>query len=154
MLQGKRITLFRLLGFRVQIEWTWLFLAAWLTWSLAKNVFPTQVGGQSEATYWWMGGIGALGLFTSIVFHELCHSVVARRYGLPIRGITLFIFGGVAEMDREPPSPQSEFTMALAGPVSSALLALFSWLFSLWGGAQESAGIVWPTLTALAGYLS
>jgi Zn-dependent protease len=123
MLSGKRLTLFRLLGFRVQVEWTWLFVAAWLTWSLAVNVFPTQVGGQTKAGYWWMGAIGALGLFSSIVFHELCHSLVARRYGLPIKGITLFIFGGVAELEDEPSSPRAEFLMALAGPASSLSLA-------------------------------
>jgi Zn-dependent protease/CBS domain-containing protein len=97
---------------------------------------------------------GALGLFGSIVIHEVSHSLVARRYGLPITGITLFIFGGVAEMDDEPPSPQSEFMMALAGPLSSAVLALIFWLLSLWGGRYEGTGVVWPALTALVGYLA
>jgi Zn-dependent protease/predicted transcriptional regulator len=71
-----------------------------------------------------MGLAGTIGLFLSIVFHELAHSLVARRYGLPIRGITLFIFGGVAEMDQDPPSARTEFLMALAGPGASALLGL------------------------------
>jgi Zn-dependent protease/CBS domain-containing protein len=71
-----------------------------------------------------MGIAGTLGLFASIVFHEFCHSLVARRYGLPMRGITLFIFGGVAEMSDEPASPKAEFLMAIAGPVSSVLLAI------------------------------
>jgi Zn-dependent protease len=139
MLQGKRITLFRLFGFRIQIEWTWLFLAVWLTWSLATNVFPARVGSQSRTVYWWMGAIGALGLFSSIVFHELCHSLVARRYGLPIRGITLFIFGGVAELEDEPSSPKAEFLMALAGPLSSVVLAALCW-FLRWAGVQAH----WP----------
>ena len=65
----------------------------------------------------------AIGVFFSIVFHEFSHSFVARQFGLPIKGITLFIFGGVAEMEREPPSPKSEFLMAAAGPLASFLLA-------------------------------
>mgnify|MGYP002064821760 CR=1 FL=1 len=71
-----------------------------------------------------------------------------------MKEITLFIFGGVAEMDKEPPSPQSEFLMALAGPVSSVLLALGFWLLSLWGGTNEGTGIFWPAATALVGYLA
>ncbi len=122
MLSGRRIKLFKLLGFQVQIEWTWLFLAAWMTWSLASDVFPGEVRGLDSSTYWWMGGVGALGLFASIVFHELWHSIVARSYGVAIDGITLFIFGGVAELKEEPPSAKTEFLMALAGPASSALL--------------------------------
>ena len=70
-----------------------------------------------------MGAAGALGLFASIVFHEFCHSLVARRFGMVMKGITLFIFGGVAEMGEEPPSAKAEFFMAAAGPVSSLFLS-------------------------------
>jgi Zn-dependent protease/predicted transcriptional regulator len=70
-----------------------------------------------------MGAAGAVGLFVSIVFHEFCHSLVAKRYGLPMKGITLFIFGGVAEMSDEPSSPKAEFLMSIVGPVSSVFLA-------------------------------
>jgi Zn-dependent protease/CBS domain-containing protein len=97
-----------------------------------------------------MGIAGAVGLFASIVFHELCHSLVARQYGLPITGITLFIFGGVAEMEEEPPSARSEFLMALAGPVSSALLGLGFYGMRLLG---EGAG--WPVpVSGVLGYLA
>jgi Zn-dependent protease/predicted transcriptional regulator len=71
-----------------------------------------------------MGAAGAVGLLISIVFHELWHSLVARRFGLPMKGITLFIFGGVAEMTDEPPSPRAEFFMAVAGPLSSIFLGV------------------------------
>jgi Zn-dependent protease/predicted transcriptional regulator len=119
---GKRITLFRLLGFEVHIDLSWLVLAALVTWSLAVGVFPYYYQGLAPATYWWMGVIGAAGLFFSILFHEFCHSLVARRFGLSMRGITLFIFGGVAEMEDEPPGPKAEFFMAAAGPLSSVAL--------------------------------
>ena len=133
---GRRIRLFKLLGFAVHIDMSWLVLALLITWSLARGYFPYQYEKLSSATYWFMGGAGALGMFASIVFHELCHSLVARRFGLPMKGITLFIFGGVAEMDDEPPSPKAEFFMAIAGPASSILLGLI-------GYAVVAAGEAW-----------
>jgi Zn-dependent protease/CBS domain-containing protein len=144
VLSGRRVKVFRLLGFQVQVEWTWLFLAAWMTWSLASDVFPAAVRGLEPTAYWWMGSVGALGLFASIVFHELWHSLVARHYGIVIEGITLFIFGGVAELKEEPPSAKTEFLLALAGPTSSALLgvALFGareWVRLASGGAEIAA---------------
>jgi Zn-dependent protease len=120
---GKRIALFELFGFKVNVDISWLFLVVLITWSLAKGYFPALYPDLPQKTYWWMGTAGVIGLFFSIVFHELSHSVVARRFGLPITGITLFVFGGVAEMEEEPPSPKAEFRMAIAGPIASILLA-------------------------------
>lgn len=131
---GKRIKLFTLLGFTVHMDLSWLIIMALVTWSLAEGVFrqipdPTQPADRTPEEMeawlrWTMGLAGAFGLFVSIVFHEMMHSVVARRYGLPMKGITLFVFGGVAEMSDEPPSPKAEFLMALAGPAASLVLAL------------------------------
>lgn len=122
---GRGIRLFEIFGFAVKIDASWLILAVLVTWSLAGGYFPQNYQGLSPSMYLWMGIAGAAGLFASIVLHELSHSLVARRYGMPIRGITLFIFGGVAEMEDEPPTAQSEFLMAVAGPVASGMLALF-----------------------------
>lgn len=119
----RRFTLFRLLGFEVKLDLTWLLLAFLVTWSLALGLFPVIAPGLAPATYWWMGVAGALGLLFSIVFHEFSHALVARRYGLPIHGITLFIFGGVAEMQDEPREARTEFLMAVAGPIASLVLA-------------------------------
>jgi Zn-dependent protease/CBS domain-containing protein len=121
---GKRVPLFRLFGFRVSVDVSWFILAVLITWTLAENFFPSYFKGFSKAAYLWMGIAGALGLFASIVFHEFCHSLVARWYGIPMRGITLFIFGGVAEMAEEPQSPKAEFLMAIAGPISSVMLGM------------------------------
>ncbi len=120
---GKWIPLFKLFGFSVSVDTSWFILAILIVWTLSNSVFPDYFEGLSKGTYLWMGIAGALGLFASIVFHEFCHSLVARRFGLPMKGITLFIFGGVAEMLDEPKSPKIEFLMAIAGPVSSVLLA-------------------------------
>jgi Zn-dependent protease/CBS domain-containing protein len=119
---GRRIKLFTLLGFEVRIDLSWLVIAVLVTWSLADGLFPYLYHGLAKAVYWEMGVVGALGLFGSIIFHEFCHSLVARSYGMPMKGITLFIFGGVAEMGDEPPNAKTEFLMALAGPVSSLFI--------------------------------
>jgi len=117
-----RIKIVTLAGFTVWIDASWLILAALLTWTLALGVFPTLVPHLSRAAYWWMGVGGAIGLFISIVLHELSHALVGRRYDMPIAGITLFIFGGVAELHHEPTSAKAEFLMAVAGPISSIVL--------------------------------
>jgi Zn-dependent protease/CBS domain-containing protein len=130
---GKKLVLFELLGFKVQADVSWIFLALLVTWSLALGLFPYWYEGLPAATYWWMGIAGAIGLFASLILHELSHSLVARHYGLQIKGITLFIFGGVAEMEEEPQSAKSEFLMAIAGPIASFSLALFFHLIALTG---------------------
>src|SRR5215471_11723724 len=117
------IRLFTLLGFEIRLHWSWSIIALLVLWSLARGIFPAAVQGLAPGTYWWMALVGAVGLFLSIILHELGHAIVARGYGIPMRAITLFVFGGVAEMEREPPSPKSEFLMAVAGPVTSFILA-------------------------------
>ena len=147
---GRSLTLFRLFGFHVQADMSWLVLAFLITWSLATGYFPFAFENLPPSLYWWMAVVGAAGLFASLIFHELAHSLVARRFGIPIKGITLFIFGGVAHMEEEPPSPKSEFLMAVAGPLASLLLA------TAFYAVGESGKILgWPEpLTGIAGYLS
>jgi Zn-dependent protease/predicted transcriptional regulator len=136
---GKRITLFKLFGFKIRIDLSWLIIALLISWTLAKDMFPRYYGGLPVSSYWLMGISGALGLFASIVFHELSHSLVARMFGIPMKGITLFIFGGVAEMTEEPPSPKAEFFMAVAGPLSSIVLGLGLFMIRFIGD-----GFGWP----------
>jgi Zn-dependent protease len=125
---GRKIKLFNLLGFQVNIDLSWIIIAVLITWSLAEGLFPYLVKNLPPETYWAMGAFGALGLFASIVFHEFCHSLVARRFGMEMKGITLFIFGGVAEMGEEPPSARAEFSMAIAGPLSSIFIGVVFYL--------------------------
>jgi Zn-dependent protease len=139
---GKRITLFTLLGFKVHIDISWLIIALLVTWSLAKGLFPSSYQDLTFATYLWMGVCGAAGLFFSIVFHELCHSLVAKRFGMPMKGITLLVFGGVAEMSDEPSSAKAEFLMAIAGPLSSILLGLMLYVVIALGGEVLSTPVI------------
>lgn len=133
-------SLFRLFGFEIKMDISWLLLGLLITWSLAEGLFPWTYPDLDPLTYWFMGIIGTLGVLFSIIFHELSHSLVARRYGLTIHGITLFIFGGVAEMREEAAEPKTEFLMAVAGPIASILLGSISLALFYISHEQE-----WPT---------
>ena len=147
---GRRFKLFKLLGFEVSIDLSWIILAVLIAWSLSTGLFPFQVKNLSTGTYWMMGIVGALGLFLSIIVHEFSHSLVARRGGVPMKGITLFIFGGVAEMGNEPPDAGLEFKVAVVGPLTSiAVGAVFYGLYSLGTSGGWSKAIV-----SVVGYLS
>lgn len=143
---GHRLTLFQLFGFQVRIDISWVLLAILITWSLAVGYFPAVAPGLERATYWWMGVAGLIGLAFSIVVHELAHSLVARRFDMPIKGITLFIFGGVAEMTEEPTSARGELLMAIAGPLTSisvaGVLFLLAWAIGFAAGAANPAVLV------------
>jgi len=129
---GRSVTLFKLLGFQVKVDLSWLILAALITWSLASGLFPEYYKDLPVLFYWLMGAGGAIGLFLSIVVHELAHSLMARKYGIIMAGITLFIFGGVAEMENDPPNPRAEFFMAIVGPLASALIGAVLLVLTFW----------------------
>jgi len=112
----------RALGIPIHVHASWFVVFFFVTWSLATGYLPETLPGLSAPRYWGMGGIAALLLFLSVLLHELGHSYVALRYQIPIRQITLFIFGGMAHMGKEPPSPLAEFLIAMAGPLVSLIL--------------------------------
>lgn len=139
-MNGRSLTLTEILGIKIKVNITWVFIAILLAWALAQGYFPAVHEGLSKAAYWWMGAIAVIGLFLSILLHELGHSVVARAHGMEIKGITLWLLGGVAEMADEPPSPAAEFFMAIAGPIVSVILAvLFFFLSQFFGRAEPTA---------------
>jgi len=144
---GRGIHLFTLFGFAVRLDPSWFIIAVLSTSDLASRFFPVQHPGLPRGVYWWMGVAGTLGLFASVVVHELAHSLVARRYGIPMRGITLFLFGGVAEMSAESPHPKAEFWVAIAGPAMSLAIALAGWGLS---AAGSGAGLPVPLLGVVA----
>jgi len=144
-----RITLFSLLGFRIRIDISWFFLAFYLVMTLSTRYFPAALPHLDGRTYLAMGIVGALGLFASIIFHELAHAVVARSFGMPIGGITLFIFGGVAELRQEPKTPRSEFWVAIAGPIASIVIAS-----AFFGSANLAARAGLTLLAAVLSFLA
>jgi Zn-dependent protease len=119
------ISLGSILGIPIGLDFSWFLIFALLTWSLATSYYPAEFKDWSLALYWIVGAATVILMFVSVLLHELGHSVVAMRYKIPVRRITLFIFGGVAEIGTEPPSAISEFWIAIAGPVTSFILALF-----------------------------
>lgn len=116
----------RALGIPIRVHPSWFLVFFFVTWSLATGYLPEALPGLSDSRYWGMGAVAAVLLFVSVLLHELGHSYVAQRYRIPIGQITLFLFGGVAQMRAEPPSPKAEFLIAIAGPVVSFALGAFS----------------------------
>lgn len=114
--------LFEVFGFKIRIDTSWFVIAALVVWSLATSYFPQYL---PELDRWGLiavSTVAMIGLFASLVLHELAHSLMARRFNLHVGSITLFIFGGVAELERDPENAKSEFWIALAGPVMSVVL--------------------------------
>ena len=116
------IRLFKIFGIEISLDFSWFIIFFLVTWSLASGYFPFKYPFFDKGTYWLMGAISSVLLFATVLMHELSHSVVANINGLNIRRIKLFIFGGVAQLDREPPSPRIEFDVAIAGPICSFIL--------------------------------
>jgi len=136
----------RFFGIQFRVDFSWFIIFALLTFFLAADVFPGAVKGQSVLVYWVMGATTSLLFFVSVLLHETGHSLIARGSGIPVGGITLFLFGGAAQMNREPPTAASELKMAFAGPGVSLLLAAFFWVvytFFLGGLNTVAAMALW-----------
>jgi len=113
----------RLFGIQIAIDYSWLFIVVLLTWSLTvgfRHVHPDWSGALAVGTAF----AATLLFFASVVLHELAHSVVARRFGVPVSSITLFLLGGISNIEREPPSAKAEFWTAVVGPLTSIVLGI------------------------------
>ncbi len=120
--------LFRLAGIQVRVDPSWFLIFLLIWWSLGAGYFPRTQPGTGALQSWAAGLLASLLFFLSLLLHELSHSLVARRAGHEVRSITLFLFGGAAEMTSEPDDPATEFRIAAVGPLSSFGLALLFWL--------------------------
>jgi len=141
------LTLGKIFGIPIRLHSSWFLVAALVTWSLAGGYFPQEYPDWATITYWIVGAVTAVFFFGSVLLHELGHSVLALREKVPVRSITLFIFGGVAQIGREPPTAGAEFRIAIAGPLTSLVLAGLSGFVGL-----AVAGIA--PLAAPAAYLA
>jgi len=140
----------KIAGFEINIDWSWLIIFFLVVYSLSGFYFPHFYPSLSAGAVWAMGVIAALLLFGSVLAHELMHSIVARRYGIDIKGITLFIFGGVSQIKGEPETPKVEFNMAIVGPLTSFAIAIIFYFITRAGVAAH-----WPVpVYAITGYLA
>ncbi len=145
---GSAFNLGKLFGIQFRLHYTWFIIFFLVTFSLSWQVFPVLYPGWTGLTYWVIGIITSLLFFASVVAHELAHSLVARINGIPVKSITLFIFGGVAQMAREAAHPGAELKMAAAGPACSLVIGgLFALLW------LSTHGIIEP-IAALAFWLA
>lgn len=124
----RNIPLGRILGIPIGLDYSWFVIFALLTWMLAGNYYPAEFKHWSQSMYWAMGAVTAIMLFVSVLLHELGHSVAALRYKIPVKNITLFLFGGIAQLGDEPPSAVAEFVIAIAGPIVSLIVSFFFYL--------------------------
>jgi Zn-dependent protease len=120
-----------IMGIPIRIHFSWLIVFGLLTWLLSSRYFPQVTPDLPFVSYWISGVLAALLLFASVAFHELAHSYVAQKYRLTIESITLFIFGGVAQLKGDPPHPRAEFWIAIAGPLSSFFLSAFFYILMM-----------------------
>jgi len=121
---SKHLRIARIAGIPISLDYSWFLIFILLTWSLGGSYFPAQFPGWASWEYWAIGALATILLFVSVLLHELGHATAARHYHIPVREITLFIFGGVAQIQEEPKSAGSEFWIAIAGPIVSLLLGL------------------------------
>lgn len=128
---------FSLFGIQIRIHMSWVIMALFIAWSLASGALPVLFKGLPAGAYWTMAGIIVIGLAVSIVLHEFAHALVGRALGMSVNRITLFLFGGVAELREEPKQPGAELAMAIAGPAFSVT---FSLVMATAAGAVERAG--------------
>src|ERR1700758_8305 len=113
----------KILGIPIYLDASWLLIFGWITYQLSKIVLPQMYSKWTPTQYWSVGVMTSLLFFGSVLFHELAHSMVALYYKIPVHSITLFIFGGIARIGKEPSKPIQEFNIAVAGPVASFFLA-------------------------------
>lgn len=127
------IKLGRVWGIPIGLHSSWFLIFALVTWSLAAGYLPIEYPSLPSVSLWLMGAVTSILFFASVLLHELGHTYLALRNKIPVRGITLFLFGGVAQITRDPDNAGAEFRIAIAGPATSLLLGIFFggvWLFS------------------------
>ncbi len=122
-----KIFIGRILGIPISLDYSWFLVFILLAWTLAVGFYPAELANLPTAQYWILGAVTAGLFFASVLLHELGHSVVAKGYHIPVKSITLFIFGGISEISEEPPNAGAQFWISIIGPAVSLTLGLFLW---------------------------
>ncbi|MGH9713852.1 MAG: site-2 protease family protein [Candidatus Acidiferrales bacterium] len=117
----------RVFGISIDLDYSWFLVVGLLTWLLAVSYYPAEFRNWGTAEYWVLGAVTAVMLFVSVLIHELGHSIAAKRFGISVPRITLFLFGGVSQIAAEPSSADVEFWIAVVGPIVSFALAAIFW---------------------------
>ncbi len=120
----------KVFGINIYVDWSWIFIFLLVLWELAAGVFPQLHPQWGPGLIWSTAFVASLLFFASVLAHELAHSLVAKANGIPVHDITLFLFGGVSNIQREPTSPAAEFVMAIVGPLTSIVLGVIFLLLS------------------------
>ena len=137
------IKIARVFGFEINVHWSWFFIFFLVTATFATSVLEDFFPEWTNSRRWVVGGFIALIFFISILLHEMSHSVVARRYGIPVDSITLFVFGGVSNLTKEPDNARQEFWIAIVGPLMSfAIAGLFGAGYFALDGVEEGVAAV------------
>jgi Zn-dependent protease/CBS domain-containing protein len=140
----------KLFGINISVHWTWFFIFFLVTWTFATGVLEEFYSDWTDGRRWTVAAAISLIFFFSILLHEISHSIVARRYGIPISGITLFVFGGVSTMTREPENSKQEFWIAIVGPFTSFGMAiLFTIGYFVLSPIEDGAAAVSGNLAAI-----
>lgn len=143
---AKAVRIARIGDANIRIDASWLLISALIVWSLATAYFPAKLPGAPQSTYLGMAGIAMLGVLGSLILHELAHVTMAGWLGVDMPHITLFLFGGVADVDPKPANYESEFWIAIAGPVASLCFAVACWLVAL---VAQGLGLPFPVQSVL-----
>lgn len=129
-------------GIPLSLHPSWFLIVGLIAFALGGRAYPDVLPHYSAAVHWTLAIISVLAFFVCILVHELAHSLVARAYGIPVKGITLFVFGGVSQIVREATRPSQEFVIAVVGPFTSILLAGFFLLLAWLSGMGNSPAVV------------
>ena len=140
----------KVFGFEISIHWSWLLIFLLITWTFANSTLEEFYPDWTSARRWIVGSAVSIIFFLSILAHEMSHSIVARRYGIGVSSITLFVFGGVSNLTKEPENSRQEFWIAIVGPLASFLMALiFAIAWYLLKPIEEGAAGVAVHLAAI-----
>src|SRR3989449_5945903 len=150
---NESVSLGRIAGIHVGLNWSLLVIAALIAWSLATGILPLAAPAQNAGAYWTAGVVSSFVYLASLLAHELAHSIVAARRGVRVEGITLWLFGGVSRFSSDTSSPGAQALIIFVGPLTSLVLGALFYLVSAASGGGAHPGLVTATLSWL-GYIN